>query len=463
MIKLFDTYIPGRTVLLLMSEAILVFAAMILAVYTRFGIDADFALNYEYGFVKVFVVSALCILALYYFDLYDPVVLSDPREVVIRVIQVLGIVSLIAAALYYVYPSVRLGRGSLVTGILFIGLSLAASREVFFILNRSARFADRAIILGEGPLASSLAAEVGARPELGMRFVGYVALPSPQNGGRVDLPFLGRLEELLSVVQRQSVKRIIVAIKDRRGAMPVEDLLGLRLRGFSVEDGGKLLERISGKIEIDQLYPSWLIFSDGFRRHPFVLVLQRLMGISVSAILLLAILPVIPIVALLIKATSRGPVLYRQKRVGRDGKTFYCYKFRTMRADAEADTGPTWACDDDPRITRIGKWLRLIRLDEIPQLWNVLRGDMNFVGPRPERPEFDSWLKREIPYYYLRQLVRPGITGWAQINYRYGASVEHAKEKMRYDLYYIKNMSIALDFVIIFRTIKTVMFGRGAQ
>ena len=263
-----------------------------------------------------------------------------------------------------------------------------------------------------------------------------------------------------SIAQKQ-IKRIIVAQQDRRSTMPVRELLDLRLRGFRVDDGGRLLERISGKIEVDQLHPSWLIFSSGFRLQPSVLLVQRLMAIVVSLVLLLAVLPIVPIIVLLIRLTSRG--FSPSERVGKNGTVFYCYKFRTMRADAEADTGPTWASDSDPRITPVGRFLRVTRLDEIPQLWNVFRGDMNFVGPRPERPEFDAWLKQEIPYYYLRQIVRPGITGWAQINCGYGASLEQSKEKMRYDLYYIKNMSLALDLLIVFQTVKTVIFGRGAR
>lgn len=463
MVKLFDAYIPGRTLLLAVSETILVFCAMIAAVFLRFGIDADFSLNYEYGLLKVTIISAICILCLYYFDLYDSIVLSDQREVLTRLIEVLGVVCLIAATLFYVYPPARLGRGSLWTGVLLVGISLAASRQLFFVLNRSARFADRAILLGDGPLARSLATEVKGRPELGMRLVGYVDLACVSPSNLDGLPLLGKFEDLVSVVERENIKRIIVAIKDRRRAMPVQELLNLRLKGLSVEDGGKLLERISGKIEVDQLHPSWLIFSDGFRLHPIVLVAQRVIGIIVSVVLMVASLPIIPWIILLIKLTSPGPVLYRQKRVGRGGVVFHCYKFRTMGADAEADTGPTWASDSDPRITPVGRFLRLVRLDEIPQLWNVLRGDMNFVGPRPERPEFDTWLKQEIPYYHLRQVVRPGITGWAQIRCGYGATVEQSKEKMRFDLYYIKNISLSLDLLIMFQTIKTVIFGRGAR
>jgi len=206
-----------------------------------------------------------------------------------------------------------------------------------------------------------------------------------------------------------------------------------------------------------------LIYADGFRFSPAFMVLRRIFSLTASLTLLLLILPVIPLVILAIKLDSKGDLLYKQERVGRGGLVFYCYKFRTMRPNAEADTGPTWAGDDDPRITRIGKFLRKARLDEVPQLWNVLRGDMAFVGPRPERPEFVEWLTKEIPYYPVRHVVRPGITGWAQVRYRYGNTVEDAKEKLQYDLFYIKNVSLGLDFLVMFQTIKTVLFGRGAR
>ena len=464
-VKLLHAYFPTRKLLLVATETVLIFSAMIAAVFLRFGPDAELTLNYQEGFLKVAFVCVVCILAMYYFDLYDSLVLNNPSEVKARLIEVLGVICLILSTFYYLYPPAQLGRGIFVVGIIFIGACLAVSREFFFVLNRSSWFAHRAVLLGGGPLAKSLAAEVKKRPELGIRLVGYIdlALGADSGGNLNGLKNLGTLDDLLELVDRERVQRIIVAIKDRRNSMPVRELLDLRLKGMQVEDGGRVLERISGKIEVDQLNPSWLIFADGFRLKPGILALQRLVGIVVSILLLLIVLPVIPLVVILIKATSPGPVLYKQKRIGKDGVVFNCYKFRTMRNDAEADTGPTWASDSDPRITSVGRFLRIVRLDEIPQLWNVLRGDMNFVGPRPERPEFDRWLKSEIPYYHLRQIVRPGITGWAQISCSYGASVEQAKEKMRYDLYYIKNISFSLDLLVIFETIKTVLFGRGAR
>ena len=250
---------------------------------------------------------------------------------------------------------------------------------------------------------------------------------------------------------------------DRRGTFPVNELLKLRLEGVKIEEATSWLEKISGKIEVEHLNPSWLLFADGFRCSAGFSLLRRVASFMASALLLIIVLPVIPFVILAIKLDSAGPVLYRQKRVGRAGVIFHCHKFRTMRKDAEADTGATWAGDDDPRITRVGRFLRVSRLDEIPQLWNVLRGDMGFVGPRPERPEFIEWLSREIPFYPLRHCVSPGITGWAQIRYKYGNTQEDAKQKLQYDLYYIKNMSLGLDLFIMFQTIKIVLLGRGAQ
>jgi sugar transferase (PEP-CTERM system associated) len=280
--------------------------------------------------------------------------------------------------------------------------------------------------------------------------------------GVLDRDALTKAVEGLLAAPR-SIDRVIVALSDRRGTLPVRELLDLRLSNVKIEEAADLLEKIHGKIEIDGLQPSSLIFADGFRLNATMMLARRVVSIGVSLLLLVVFLPLIPIIALAIKLTSPGPVLYRQHRVGRRGKIFNCYKFRTMRADAEADTGPTWAGDDDPRITRVGRFLRQTRLDEIPQLFNVVRGDMSFVGPRPERPEFVDWLSREIPYYNLRHIIRPGITGWAQVCYEYGASLEQAKEKLRYDLYYVKHISLAFDLYIMFTTIKIVLFGRGAR
>ncbi len=267
---------------------------------------------------------------------------------------------------------------------------------------------------------------------------------------------------LVNAGRSHPVDRVIVAMKDRRGRMPVRELLDLRLSGVKVEDATSVLEKVSGKIEVDELQPSWLIFSDGFHINHTFLVVKRIISIVVGLAVLLVFLPLIPFIALAVKLSSPGPVFYGQKRVGYHGRVFTCWKFRTMRQDAEMN-GAQWASGDDPRITKAGKILRKLRLDEIPQLWNVLRGDMGFVGPRTERPEFVEWLSKEIPYYNIRHIVPPGLTGWAQVSYEYGASLEESKEKLRYDLYYITNIAPMLDLLIVFKTIKIVLLGRGSR
>ena len=243
----------------------------------------------------------------------------------------------------------------------------------------------------------------------------------------------------------------------------MRELLDLRMDGVKIEEATTWLEKISGKIEVENLYPSWLIFGDGFRRSASFIAIRRTISLVISLIGLVLTLPLLPLIVLAIRLDSKGPILYTQTRVGKGGRLFKVIKFRTMREDAEAESGPRWADDKDPRVTRVGKFLRSSRLDEIPQLWCVLKGEMAFVGPRPERPEFIEWLSKEIPYYGVRHMVRPGVTGWAQVKYKYGNTVDDAREKLQYDLFYIKNASIGLDLLIMFQTIKTVLLGRGAQ
>jgi sugar transferase (PEP-CTERM system associated) len=308
-----------------------------------------------------------------------------------------------------------------------------------------------------GERAQRLIEGLRSRPELGVEVAGWCG----DIDGALTRDTLGA--QIKQLIESRKVRRLIVAMSDRRGTMPVVEMLQLRLNGIKIEEATSWLEKISGRIEVDSLYPSWLIFGDGFRFSSAVALLRRTVDIVVSAVLLLMVLPLVPLISLAIKLDSRGFVFYRQKRVGLRGKVFTIYKFRTMRQDAESTTGATWARHGDPRITMVGRFLRSSRFDEIPQLWCVLKGDMNLVGPRPERPEFVEMLTREIPFYGVRNAVRPGITGWAQVCYKYGNNIVDAKEKLQYDLYYLKNMSLGLDLMIMFQTIKIVMLGRGAH
>jgi sugar transferase (PEP-CTERM system associated) len=251
-------------------------------------------------------------------------------------------------------------------------------------------------------------------------------------------------------------------MEDRRGSMPVRELLDLRLKGVVIEDANSLIERLLGKLPLEGLNPSNLIFTDGFNVSASQQIVRRLISITVSFIGLAICLPFLPFIILAVRLSSPGPIFFSQTRVGLRGRHFTVLKFRTMRQDAETQ-GAVWAIKNDTRVTPLGRFMRTTRLDEIPQLWNVLRGDMAFVGPRPERPEFVQWLTSEIPYYELRHIIRPGITGWAQVRYQYGASLEETKRKLEYDLYYIKHLSVGLDLLIIFETVKTIILRRGAQ
>jgi sugar transferase (PEP-CTERM system associated) len=270
-------------------------------------------------------------------------------------------------------------------------------------------------------------------------------------------------DRLYEQAKHENVSKIIVALDQKRGVMPYRELLKCKVDGISIIDGDSFYESATGKIMVEKINPSWLIFSDGFVKTPAVRLEKRAVGLILSVLMAVFLSPLLALIAAAIKIDSPGPVIFSQERVGENGEIFTLYKFRSMLVDAEKKCGPVWASENDPRITRIGKIIRKLRIDELPQLWNVIAGDMSFVGPRPERPFFVERLRKSIPYYNERFSVKPGITGWAQIKYQYGASEEEALEKLKYDLYYIKNMSLVIDFIIILQTIKIVLLGRGSR
>ena len=457
-VRLFNVYYPTRILVLVAGEGMIVCASFLLAALIRLGPDSYLVLNYQYGFYKILGVTFVALVCLHYFDLYDLQRVPSRGETWFRLLVVLGILSFLLAGVGYVFPQFMLGNYTFMVGLSILTFALFAWRSAYRWLIRLPYLREQVYVLGTGGRAKWLVETMRTQPELGMEVVGWAGAIA---NGSMTREALGA--SLMDQIGKREVERVIVALENRRGTMPVRELLELRLSGVKIEDATAIMEKVSGKIEVDELYPSWLIFSEGFRLSPTFILLRRLLSLVLSSICLMVVSPLLPLISLLIKLTSPGPVLYRQKRVGRNGSVFTCYKFRTMRADAEADAGPTWAGDDDPRVTRVGRWLRRLRLDEIPQLWNVLRGDMGFVGPRPERPEFVAWLSREIPYYHLRHIIRPGITGWAQIRYQYGASLEESKEKLKYDLYYLKRMSLSLDLMIVLESAKIILLGRGAR
>jgi len=454
-----------RTLGLLLAEATVMFGAIVGAVYLRLGAeDSRIELIMRYGLLKAGLATAFCLTAFYFYDLYDFLVMHDRRELVLRLVQALGLAWVALAITFYIFPYLMLGRGiSLLALPLALSLMVGWRVSIHWFLGHP-QFGERILVVGSGENAVEVAREVLGRKDAGYRIVGFVDNDPELVGKSLLNPrVLGLATDLDQIVKRESVDRIVVAMGERRGQFPTAELLQLSLGGdVSIEEGASFYERLTGRVSLDMLRPSWLIFSGRGRQARIAGLFRNVMHRLVALIGGILCLPIAILTAILIKLESTGPVFYRQERVGKNGKPFTLMKFRSMVVDAEKE-GPVWASSSDDRATRVGRIIRKIRVDEIPQFWSILRGEMSFVGPRPERPHFVSQLAQEIPYYEQRHLIAPGLTGWAQIKYPYGASIEDARQKLQYDLYYIKNQSLVLDAIILFETIKIIMFGRGAH
>jgi sugar transferase (PEP-CTERM system associated) len=451
--------------LLIVAEAVLVYGAIIAAVYLRVGTEAaPYELIEKHGYLKAAVAGFFCLAAFYLFDLYDFLVMHDRRELVLRLIQALGLAWIALAFSFYAFPGLMLGRGiSLIALPLALGLMISWRIMIHWFLGHP-DFGERILIVGSGNLAVEMAREVLNRPDAGYRIVGFVGTDAELLGKSLINPrVIGMTDDLDEIVKRENIDRIIVAMGERRGQLPTNKLLQLSLAGqVTIEEGASFYERITGRVSLNMLRPSWLIFTGRGRQAKLAELTRTTVHWLVALIGAILALPIVLVTAVLIKLESRGPVFYSQERVGKNGRTFVLSKFRSMRVDAEQD-GPVWASKGDSRTTYVGRIIRKIRVDEIPQFWNILKGEMSFVGPRPERPHFVAQLAEEIPFYEQRHLIAPGLTGWAQIKYPYGASIEDARQKLQYDLFYIKNQSLILDAIILFETIKIILFGRGAQ
>ncbi len=450
--------------LLIIAEACLLYGSIIAAAYLRLGSnDAIFELTAKHGFLKALVATVFCLISFYLYDLYDFVVMHDRRELVLRLVQALGLAWIGLALLIYLVPAMLIGRGvSLFALPLALFLMVAWRVSALWLLGHPS-VGERILIVGSGTQAIETAREVLERRDTGYRIVGFVDnKPELLGVSLVNPRVIGLTNEMGAVVKREGVNRIIVAMGERRGQFPTQELLDLSLSGdVVIEECASFYERLTGRVHLDMMRPSWLIFSGRGRQARLSGVVRLAVHRGAALVGGIVSFPIALMTALLIKLESPGPIFYRQERVGQSGRTFNVIKFRSMRTDAEKD-GPVWArVGGDDRVTRVGRVIRKIRVDEIPQFWNILRGEMNFVGPRPERPHFVRQLAEEIPFYDQRHLIPPGLTGWAQIKYPYGASIEDARQKLQYDLYYIKNQSLVLDAVILFETVKTILFGRG--
>jgi sugar transferase (PEP-CTERM system associated) len=459
MIRFLNVYYPTRTVLLLLAEAIIVGGCFIAATWIMLGNpDAYIALSYEHGFLKIALITLVSLVVSYYFDLYESQIVSVRLQIYFRILLVLGFDCFLLSAFIFIDPEVTIGPYVYVLGFALLTPSLILLRSGYEWVIAHPYFRERVYVLGAGDYARSIVETIRLRPDLGMEVVHWRDLQlEPAERKRVWIADLERIAHA-----KPPVHRIVVAMEGRRGELPVQELLSLRFQGLTVEEVQTLSERLYGKIPLDGLRPSSFLYTEGFRVGAFQQFLRQLLSIFAAAALLLLFAPFFPFVLLAVRLSSSGPIFFRQTRVGMGGRTFQVIKFRTMFTDAEKH-GAKWATKNDPRVTKIGGFMRKTRIDEIPQLWNVLRGDMGFVGPRPERPEFTAWLSEELPFYYLRNLIRPGLTGWAQVRYGYGATLEETKQKLEFDLYYIKHMSLGLDLLIMFETIKTILRRRGAQ
>lgn len=456
-----------RRLFLVLIETSLLLIVGLVATYVRVTHDISYELFERRGWLKLLMVTVTIQLAFYLFDLYD---LRATREIR-RVVTNLGIALCVATALlsilFYALPTLQLGRGIFLVEMAFIAVLIPAWRLLVSWSAGHPQFGvrERVLILGSGEQAIEAARATLERRNAGFHIVGFVD-NRPELLGRslINPSVIGLTQDITGIVEQYQVDRIVVAVEDRRGKFPTEELLNLTMSGrVAVEECARYYERLTGKIVSEMIRPSWLIFSRGSRYSNVTRHVRRVLNAALAVAGFIAALPVMILTAIAVKLDSPGPIFYTQERVGKNGRSFKIIKFRSMRAGAEKASGPVWAEHDDPRITRVGRIMRKLRLDELPQFVNVIRGDMNFVGPRPERPMFVEQLSEIIPYYSQRHLVKPGLTGWAQIKYPYGASVEDAIEKLRYDLYYIKNQSLLLDAIIVFETIKIVLFGRGGR
>jgi len=463
MIRLFRVFIPTSVVALLVSEIILTFTCYVIATFIMLDVAPEVFLLDDNGWVRIAIVVACLMLGIYFHDLYTQFRIRSRVLLIQQMIVVVGVTFLTQALLVYLrLQELILPTWVMIVGSAFTLLLLPTWRIFFSTVVMKAMGSERVLFLGTSSVSQEIVRYLAEHPETGLTAVGYV--DNLDTSAEIEgAKLLGRISDLETIVSQFRPDRIVVGMAERRARLPVHQLLELRLSGIHIEDALTTYETTFGRISTRELRPSQLIFSAELGPNPNRVMMQSVYSMIIAFVAALITLPIMALVAIAVKLSSSGPALYRQQRVGKNDVAFTLYKFRSMYADAEADSGAVWAKKDDPRITPVGKWLRRLRLDELPQLFNVLKGDMSIVGPRPERPEFVAELERKIPYYRQRHCVKPGITGWAQINHKYGDTIEDTIVKLEYDLYYIKNLAPALDAFIMFHTAKVMLLSRGSQ
>ena len=463
MIRLFRVFIPTSVVALLASEIILTYTCYVIATFLMMDVAPEVFLIDDNGWLRIALVVGCLMLGIYFHDLYTQFRIRSRILLLQQMVVVVGVTFLTQALLVYL----RLQDLILPTWVMIVGSGLTlvllpAWRIFFSSVVMKAMGSERVLFLGTSSVSQEIVQYLTEHPETGLTALGYLDNIEPRTevgGAKV----LGQIPDLEMIVSQFRPDRIVVGMSERRQRLPVNQLLEMRLSGIHIEDALTTYESTFGRISTRELRPSQLIFSAELGPNPNRVMLQSLYSTTIALVAAVIALPIMALVVIAVKLSSSGPALYRQRRVGKNDAPFMLYKFRSMYVDAEAKSGAVWAKKDDPRITPVGRWLRKLRLDELPQLFNVLKGEMSIVGPRPERPEFVAELERRIPYYRQRHCVKPGITGWAQINHKYGDTIEDTIIKLEYDLYYIKNLAPALDAFIIFQTAKVMLLSRGSQ
>ncbi|MDY0131715.1 MAG: TIGR03013 family PEP-CTERM/XrtA system glycosyltransferase [Desulforegulaceae bacterium] len=416
-------------------------------------------------FLRIIFITVICVLCLYYNDLYDFNLIKTIPEILVSLLQSIGIASIILAIVYYLFPIAIIDQRAYFLGVLILFIFTIGWRLLYLSLLSKGIFNEDIILVGSSDFSFDIYSKIKETIDCGYN----VKAVFPDLGDKdidkfgEDVTFYYNIKNLYNTASSGKVKKIVIAIKEKRGSFPLTELIQCRSAGLEVIDGFSFYEQLTGKILVNKINPSWLIFSDGFKKSLVRKLIKRVTDIIGSFIMVLILSPLMLLVALAIKIDSKGPVFFSQDRVGLNRKEFMMFKFRSMKKDAEKLTGPVWAGEDDPRITKMGRLIRKYRIDELPQLWNVLKGEMSLVGPRPERKHFTDSLEKDIPFYSQRYLVKPGLTGWAQISFDYAATIEDSMEKLNYDLFYIKNMTTALDLFVLLRTVKIVLFGRGSR
>ncbi|MCP4748635.1 MAG: TIGR03013 family PEP-CTERM/XrtA system glycosyltransferase [Desulfobacteraceae bacterium] len=461
MLRLFKQYYPVRNAVFVLGEGIFIFFSVVFACYLLKGIEA-FAPS-QWTILKALLITIICQICLYYNDLYDLAITDTLVEMAVRLMQALGVAAILLAIVYFVFPDAIIGEGIFVVSVVFVIVLIVSWRIAYsFILNRG-MFNQKIMIMGSSDIAKEIYLQIQDKKDSGYEVSSIISRMSWEIllGCGIEMICQSKYENVCEIAKSKDVKKIIIALKEKRNMLPITELLKCRIQGIDVLDGNSFYEMLTGKLIVESINPGWLIFSHGFQKTIMQKLVKRCIDLVLSATMLIIFFPIMAIVAILIKIESKGPVIFSQERVGENRKQYMVHKFRSMRYDAEKHTGPIWAQKNDDRITKVGYFIRKWRIDEIPQLWNVLKGEMSFVGPRPEREHFVKKLEDRIPYYNERLSVKPGLTGWAQVSYGYGSNVEDAVEKLNYELFYVKNMSIIMDLMIVARTVKTVIFGHG--